>query len=143
MNFRLYVYYSLRILLQLRKAAGPKTKLLLADYILPLACVDQDHDDTEEGPEHGMKEVLPGTVKSLAPEGSSLLPNLGKANANAYWLDLTVSYITLPNFPMPQCRLLTVLYVPLDASHVQLTRTDVTRVDRADPDCRMEGRSGD
>ena len=101
MNFRLYISSSIRILLQLRKAAGPKTKLLLADYILPLACVDQDHDDTEEGPERGMKEVLPGTVKSLAPEGSSLLPNLGKANANAYWLDLTVSHIALQILPTP------------------------------------------
>ena len=36
-------------------------------------------------------EPLPGTVRTLAPEGSPLLPNLGKANANAYWLDLTVS----------------------------------------------------
>ena len=127
----------------MRKAAGPKTKLLLADYILPLACVDQDHDDTEEGPERGMKEVLPGTVKSLAPEGSSLLPNLGKANANAYWLDLTVSHITLRNLPIPQCRLLMVLCVPLDASHVQLTGADAARVDSVDSDRRMEGRSGD
>ncbi|PCH41986.1 hypothetical protein WOLCODRAFT_143819, partial [Wolfiporia cocos MD-104 SS10] len=33
---------------------------------------------------------LPRMVRSLALEGSPLLLNLGKANANAYWLDLTV-----------------------------------------------------
>ncbi|PCH37301.1 hypothetical protein WOLCODRAFT_140793 [Wolfiporia cocos MD-104 SS10] len=33
---------------------------------------------------------LPGTVRSLALEGSPLLPNLGKGSANAYWLDLTM-----------------------------------------------------
>lgn len=78
-----------RILLHLRQAAGPDTKLLLADYILPLACVDEDIDATPHG-DQSKKEILPGQVRTLAPEGSSLLPNLGKANANAYWLDLTV-----------------------------------------------------
>ncbi len=73
-----------RILLNLRLAAGSGTKLLLADHILPLACVDEDSED-EFGRDH-----LPGALPSLAPEGSLLLPNLGKANANAYWLDLTV-----------------------------------------------------
>ncbi|EIW56069.1 S-adenosyl-L-methionine-dependent methyltransferase [Trametes versicolor FP-101664 SS1] len=73
-----------KILLNLRLAAGPDTKLLLADHILPLACVDEDSED-EFGRDH-----LPGALPSLAPEGSLLLPNLGKANANAYWLDLTM-----------------------------------------------------
>lgn len=86
-----------RILLRLRQAAGPNTRLLLADFVLPLACVDEDEDVdpdlTEEGEDSDKKITrlpLPGTVRTLAPEGSSLLPNLGKANANAYWLDLTV-----------------------------------------------------
>ncbi|THH29318.1 hypothetical protein EUX98_g4870 [Antrodiella citrinella] len=69
-----------RILLHLRNAAGPDTKLLIADHLLPLACIDEDD----------ASEALPGTVRTLAPEGSPLLPNLGKANANAYWMDLTM-----------------------------------------------------
>lgn len=86
-----------RILLRLRQAAGPNTRLLLADYVLPLACVDEDEDiepetpeDSEESGRKITRDPLPGTVRTLAPEGSPLLPNLGKANANAYWLDLTV-----------------------------------------------------
>jgi hypothetical protein len=50
----------------------------MADYILPLACED-DAEDT-------------GVIKTLAPPGSGLLPNLGKASANAFWLDMTVGH---------------------------------------------------
>ena len=89
--------------MRLRQAAGPNTRLLLADYVLPLACVDEDEDiepePTEDGEDNGKKitrEPLPGTVRTLAPEGSPLLPNLGKANANAYWLDLTVCSAKAP-----------------------------------------------
>ena len=88
----LYVFYLTgrsRILLNLRRAAGPNTKLLIADHILPHACVD-DHDDLDV---NGERLKLPGMVCSFAPEGSPLLPNLGKANANAYWLDLTVCVV--------------------------------------------------
>ena len=90
-----------RLLLRLRQAAGPHTRLLLADYVLPLACIDEDEDIEPETPqedEFGKKstrEVLPGTIRTLAPEGSPLLPNLGKANANAYWLDLTVCVVLM------------------------------------------------
>ncbi|KAI0726094.1 S-adenosyl-L-methionine-dependent methyltransferase [Fomitopsis betulina] len=87
--------YVTRILLHLRRAAGPDTKLLLADWVLPLACIDEDSDPGS--PRQGLSMLdkmrvpaLPGTVRTLAPEGSPLLPNLGKANANAYWLDLTM-----------------------------------------------------
>ncbi|EKM53088.1 uncharacterized protein PHACADRAFT_210808 [Phanerochaete carnosa HHB-10118-sp] len=88
--------YIIRILLRLRQAAGPNTRLLLADYVLPLACVDEDEDGGAETPdsvstsEKVTYEPLPGAARTLAPEGSPLLPNLGKANANAYWLDLTM-----------------------------------------------------
>ncbi|KAH9942675.1 hypothetical protein B0H21DRAFT_520593 [Amylocystis lapponica] len=84
--------YVARILLHLRRAAAPHTRLLLADHILPLACVDEDSDAEDEpgGAYRKRKAPLPGTVRTLAPEGSPLLPNLGKANANAYWLDLTM-----------------------------------------------------
>ncbi|TFK81372.1 hypothetical protein K466DRAFT_502247 [Polyporus arcularius HHB13444] len=73
-----------KILLNLRRAATPDTKLLIADHILPHACYDEDEDAASE------EDPLPGMVRSLAPQGSPLLPNLGKANANAYWLDLTM-----------------------------------------------------
>ena len=97
------MYY--RILLRLRQAAGPDTRLLLADYVLPLACVDEDEDadpdpaeeneECDNGDRKVTRERLHGQVKTLAPEGSPLLPNLGKANANAYWLDLTVCVIVI------------------------------------------------
>jgi hypothetical protein len=73
-----------RILLQLRHAATPQTKLILADYVLPLACEDRTEDT--------------GVVRTLAPPSSGLLPNLGKASANAFWLDMTASrLIPLPD----------------------------------------------
>lgn len=72
---------------------------------MPLACVDEDSDEGERGSERDLdkiaKEALPGTVKSLAPKGSPLLPNLGKANANAYWMDLTVSFLHIPRSSFP------------------------------------------
>lgn len=83
------------ILLQLRQAAGPDTKLVLADFVLPLACTDED--ELSEFPAmHSEKRAkkarkpLAGALRSLAPEGSPLLPNLGKASAVGYWQDLTV-----------------------------------------------------
>ncbi|KAH9916743.1 S-adenosyl-L-methionine-dependent methyltransferase [Epithele typhae] len=72
-----------KILVNLRRAASSETKLLIADHILPHACAD-DSDESDTNVD------LPGLVRSLAPEGSPLLSNLGKANAVAYWLDLTM-----------------------------------------------------
>ena len=74
----------------LRDAASSATKLLIVDVILPYACYDDSDDNGER---------IPGAVRSLVPEGSPLLANLGKANANAYWLDLTVR-------PSPQSQFL-------------------------------------
>ncbi|KAJ7820738.1 O-methyltransferase-domain-containing protein [Mycena olivaceomarginata] len=54
--------FAHRILLRLREAAAPHTKLVLADFVLPLASR--------------------GAEKMLA--------NFGKASANAYWMDLTM-----------------------------------------------------
>jgi hypothetical protein len=71
--------------LQLREAATPDTKLLLADFVLPLACPD---DTTTSGGSEGVE----GAESSLAPV--PLLPNLGKANANGYWMDLTVGFLS-------------------------------------------------
>ena len=70
-----------RILSILRRAAGPHTKLLLVDNLLPYACVDDKAD---------LDSSSQGAVRSLVPEGSPLLPNLGKASANGYILDISV-----------------------------------------------------
>lgn len=57
--------------------------------------VDAESDTDGEISWIRRREPLPGTVRTLAPEGSPLLPNLGRANANAYWLDLTVRTVVL------------------------------------------------
>lgn len=85
--------FARRILLRLREAAvlpiGHRsgTTLVIADHILPLACVDNfghsgirmKGDDDVEGAE-------------CTPAPPPLLANLGKARANAYWMDMTVCY---------------------------------------------------
>ncbi len=76
--------FARKILFLLREASGPQTKLVLADFILPLACAD-DLSATED--EHSLADII-GAEKTLAP--APLLPNLGKASAHAYWMDLTV-----------------------------------------------------
>ena len=71
----------IRILLQLRHAATPQTKLVVLDHILPLAC--EDHTE-------GV-----GAIRTLAPPSSGLLPNLGKANSGVYCIDMGVSHLSL------------------------------------------------
>jgi len=73
--------YARKVLLHLREAATPRTKLLIGDHILPLACVDDVNGESGLEDIEGAQRVLPP-----AP----LLPNLGKASANVYWMDLTV-----------------------------------------------------
>lgn len=73
--------FARRILLHLREAAMPHTKLLLGDFILPLACPDEVGGDE-------LLENIQGAETMLAPP--PLLPNLGKASANAYWMDMTM-----------------------------------------------------
>ncbi|KAI0666641.1 S-adenosyl-L-methionine-dependent methyltransferase [Trametes maxima] len=68
------------MLRHLRNAAAPTTQLLIIDMILPLACADDAEDN----------DPIPGAVRSLAPEGSPLLANLGRANVNGYLLDLSM-----------------------------------------------------
>ncbi|TFK83064.1 S-adenosyl-L-methionine-dependent methyltransferase [Polyporus arcularius HHB13444] len=60
-----------KILSQLRAAAGPSTKLIVIDQILPLAC--RDESDV-----------------ALVPADSPLLPNLGKAYASGYYFDISM-----------------------------------------------------
>ena len=84
-----------RILLQLRHAATPQTKLVLVNLILPLACEDCTDDA--------------GAIRTLAPASSGLLPNLGKASSNAFWLDMVVSRLLLSDDyaePVNQMRVL-------------------------------------
>ncbi|KAF8506141.1 S-adenosyl-L-methionine-dependent methyltransferase [Hysterangium stoloniferum] len=69
--------FALKILQLLRDAAQPYTKLLLGEYIIPYACADNTDASN-----------LPGAAKTLAP--SPLLANFGRANAVAYWIDLTM-----------------------------------------------------
>ncbi|KAJ7263048.1 hypothetical protein C8J57DRAFT_1719238 [Mycena rebaudengoi] len=107
--------YAQRILLRLREAAAPGTRLVLADFVLPLACVDDfgmregkgaggEGSGTVGGGADGngidggggnMREggagegtLVEGAEKMLAP--APLLANLGKASANVYWMDLTM-----------------------------------------------------
>ena len=75
--------FARRILLNLREAATPETKLLIADFVLPLACADSA----------GGLEGVEGAESVLAVD--PLLPNIGKASANAYWMNLTVR-ISIP-----------------------------------------------
>ncbi|PPR01314.1 hypothetical protein CVT24_006347 [Panaeolus cyanescens] len=126
-----------KILLRLREAATPDTKLLIADFVQPLACIDSDvlgssnetapdvasakvdpiqeavaedkarlepisnsqsiantpsssfassaHHDPK--PKTGLEDIQ-GAESTLAP--APLLPNLGKASANVYWMDMTM-----------------------------------------------------
>ena len=73
------------MLQHLRNAAGPETKLLIVDMVLPHAC----YDDWADG-----HEAIPGAERTLAPEGSPLLANLGRASATGYQLDISVSAST-------------------------------------------------
>ncbi|KAI0712846.1 O-methyltransferase [Cerioporus squamosus] len=73
---------SREILVHLRRAAGPHTKLLVVDNLLPYACLDESSDTSSGDSE--------GAVRSLVPDGSPLLPNLGRASANGYLLDISM-----------------------------------------------------
>ncbi|KAJ3819191.1 hypothetical protein F5880DRAFT_1137749 [Lentinula raphanica] len=78
--------FAQRILLRLREAARPDTKLLIADFVLPLACAD-NFGSGEDEDEIGLRDIQ-GAETMLAP--APLLPNLGKASANGYWMDMTM-----------------------------------------------------
>ncbi|KAF9218485.1 hypothetical protein BS17DRAFT_791302 [Gyrodon lividus] len=91
--------FARRILINLRVASAPETRLIIADHILPLACVDEGIHDypgaekcKESGPDNWTLDSvlanIEGAERTLAP--APLLPNLGKASAVAYWMDLTM-----------------------------------------------------
>ena len=87
-----------RILLQLRRAAnegtaGKKpTYLVIGDHLLPYACTSAKTSElrAEEGTE------------ALRGARWPLLANLGAASANAYWMDMTVSHLSLRTKPCVQ-----------------------------------------
>ncbi|KAG2068138.1 hypothetical protein BDR04DRAFT_791799 [Suillus decipiens] len=88
------------VLLNLRLASSPETKLIIADHVLPLACVDdgvrsakREHQKSQ-GNKWTLDSVLAhleGAHGTLAP--APLLPNLGKASATPFSMDI-VMHIT-------------------------------------------------
>ena len=56
--------------------------------MLAYACVD------DESGKEGSEAF--GAVRSLVPEGSPLLPNLGRASSNGYILDIQASLASPP-----------------------------------------------
>lgn len=70
--------YAIKILRQLRDAAGPKTQLLVIESLMSYACPT---------PENTKK--IPGQVENTFPE--PLLPNRGAASSMAALSDLLVS----------------------------------------------------
>jgi hypothetical protein len=68
-----------KVLIQLRAAAQPTTKLLLVEYIIPYAA-----PASNEFPD------IPGSASPPVPE--PLLPNLGIASSTSYMLDMHVCY---------------------------------------------------
>jgi len=81
--------FAHQILLQLRRAAGPDTKLVIAEHVLPYAIPCARPDQVELNIDFGDIEGAHDALK-VAGARWPLLANLGTANANAYWLDLTV-----------------------------------------------------
>lgn len=75
--------FAQHILLRLREAAADDTKLVIADFVIPLACEDDFSSRGDNG--------VIGAETTLAP--APLLPNLGKASAHVYWMDLTMQSV--------------------------------------------------
>ncbi|KAI1787144.1 S-adenosyl-L-methionine-dependent methyltransferase [Ganoderma leucocontextum] len=70
-----------RILTQLRAAAGPQTKLLIGDMLLPNACADEAaYEGTNDS-----TSTFPFITKD-----SPLLPNLNISNIHGYLIDIMV-----------------------------------------------------
>lgn len=76
------------ILERLREAATADTKLLLGDFVLPLACADK-FEEGEEG--FHILRGIEGVDKTLAHP--PLLANLGKASSHGYWMDMTMQTV--------------------------------------------------
>ena len=138
-----------RILLFLREAAveGEKgTKLMIADFVLPLACVDDFGVGSrckKDGGREGLEEVdnlsVEGAERALAPP--PLLANLGKASSNVYFMDLTVSKLS-SSYWQYFFLLINFFFLCKDASYVQQQRTNSPRDCRTGVVCRLESHQG-
>jgi hypothetical protein len=73
--------HVIQILKRLREAASSKSRLIIGDYITPFA------SKTSSSQSHLICVDSPRTDPP-----PPLLPNLGKANANTYYLDIAVSF---------------------------------------------------
>ena len=93
-----------RILINLRVASNPETRLVIAEHVLPLACVDEEvfndvnteaceGSSTDEWTLNSVLASIEGAERALV--SPPLLSNLGKASANAYWMDLIVGRTSL------------------------------------------------
>uniref|UniRef100_A0A8H8CE44 O-methyltransferase C-terminal domain-containing protein n=1 Tax=Psilocybe cubensis TaxID=181762 RepID=A0A8H8CE44_PSICU len=97
--------FARKILLRLREAARAETKLVIADFVLPLACEEElgvcsdagvgaegfgaeKGEGGGGGEAKGLLDGIEGARTEPAPR--PLLANLGKASANVYWMDLTM-----------------------------------------------------
>ena len=79
--------------------------------VLAHACYD-DYDDGQE--------AIPGAERSLAPEGSPLLANLGRASASGYLLDLSVSTLAILYSVPPRRPAEPVLLLTVRSVHAQM-----------------------
>jgi hypothetical protein len=81
--------FARKIPLTLREAADSEIKSLIRDFILPLACPDNVGEDS-------CLEDIDEAASTMPPV--PLLPNLGKASANVFRMDLTVHSPTFLDF---------------------------------------------
>ena len=124
---KLIPLYTFRILAHLRTAAGPDTKLLIVDQVLPLACVEEASVAFPEG--------------SLAPANSPLLPNLGKAYVVGYHMDMLVSRSRLLVVILVEVMAtLTLPYEHIDVRRIGRKGAHAARDGRGYDGCRLEGR---
>ncbi|KAH9925876.1 S-adenosyl-L-methionine-dependent methyltransferase [Epithele typhae] len=72
---------AVKILRHLREAAGPDTKLLVGDMLLPYAC-------HAPGSQSGEDDALFSVSKPFVDADSPLLPNLGRASIPGYLIDI-------------------------------------------------------
>lgn len=77
--------FARKILINLRHAAKPETKLLIIDTLIEYAC-NSDGDVSKE-----IKPDIPGYEPQRAPK--PLLSNMGYASIASYDLDMVVSGI--------------------------------------------------
>ena len=78
------------ILSQLRRASSPSTRLVLGEFAIPHACVDDSECAEIIG---GFRSLLDSDSDESEEIAQILLPNLGSASACPYYIDLSVRII--------------------------------------------------